>query len=80
MQTPAQKSGRADPVGRRLGGEEVRLTQPSNDPRAVNRFAMQVLQDWGGAHISALAYIGDRLGLFAALAESGPVTSAGRMP
>ncbi len=50
------------------------MSAPPLDQDAVNRFAMKVLQDWGGAHIAALAYIGDRLGIFGALAERGPMT------
>jgi SAM-dependent methyltransferase len=42
----------------------------------------RVVRDVGGAFAAGLAYIGDRLGLFRALAASGPVTSvqlAGRL-
>ncbi len=35
----------------------------------------QIRRDTGGAFISGLGYIGDRLGLFTALAEQGPVGS-----
>lgn len=51
------------------------MSAPPLDQRAVDRFAMKVLQDWGGAHIAALAYIGDRLDLFRILGERGPMTS-----
>ncbi len=51
------------------------MTLRPPDPEAVNRFAAPVLQDWGGAHTVALAYIGDRLGMFRALAEAGSATS-----
>jgi 2-polyprenyl-3-methyl-5-hydroxy-6-metoxy-1,4-benzoquinol methylase len=40
-------------------------------------FAGRVGDDFGAAHAVALGYIGDRLGIFRALAEHGPVTSAG---
>ena len=53
------------------------MTKRTAEPDATNAFAARVLQDWGGAHIVALAYIGDRLGIFRALAEAGPVTSEG---
>ena len=51
------------------------MTEPTADPDATNAFAARVLQDWGGSHIVALAYIGDRLGMFRALADAGPLTS-----
>jgi len=43
---------------------------------ARKQLAGQVLADAGGAFVTGLAYIGDRLGLFKALAASGPVSSA----
>ncbi|MEX0683518.1 MAG: class I SAM-dependent methyltransferase [Dehalococcoidia bacterium] len=51
------------------------MSQRSADPGKVAQFATRVLQDWGGAHIIALAYIGDRLGIFRALADGVPMTS-----
>jgi 2-polyprenyl-3-methyl-5-hydroxy-6-metoxy-1,4-benzoquinol methylase len=39
-------------------------------------FAERVADDLGGAFIIGLAYLGDKLGLFAALATHGPTTSA----
>ncbi len=39
--------------------------------------AGRVGDDFAAAHAVALGYIGDRLGIFRALAEHGPVTSAG---
>ena len=51
------------------------MTQQPVDPAKIATFAARVLQDWGGAHIVALAYIGDRLGIFRALADGGPMTS-----
>lgn len=41
----------------------------------IQNIAIGVVRDMGGAFIMALGYIGDRLGLYKALAESGPVTS-----
>jgi ubiquinone/menaquinone biosynthesis C-methylase UbiE len=38
--------------------------------------SLRVIEDWGGAHRIALAYIADRLGIFRALASAGPATSA----
>ena len=45
------------------------------DLQAVERFAETVAVDQARSTAGALAYIGDRLGLWAALAGSGPVTS-----
>ncbi|HEV2169468.1 MAG TPA: methyltransferase domain-containing protein, partial [Candidatus Binatus sp.] len=42
----------------------------------IKRFSMQVSGDVGAAMFGALSYIGDRLGIFAALAGAGAVTSA----
>ncbi len=42
----------------------------------AEQLAMRVVNDMGGAFTMALAYIGDRLGLYRALRDSGPVTSA----
>ena len=49
------------------------MGRPDREKTAA--LAGRVLQDWGGAHVVALAYIGDQLGLFRALAEGGPATS-----
>jgi len=45
------------------------------DPEAFERLAGQVISDAGGALIVPLALLGDRLGLFTALASGGPTTS-----
>lgn len=37
--------------------------------------AFQVVEDMGGAFVMANGYLGDRLGLFEALADAGPLTS-----
>jgi 2-polyprenyl-3-methyl-5-hydroxy-6-metoxy-1,4-benzoquinol methylase len=50
--------------------------QPSMDMKKVEELAFRVVGDMGGAFTMALGYIGDRLGLFKAMAEAGPVTSA----
>ena len=42
----------------------------------VHELAVRVIDDMGGAFIMALGYIGDRLGLFKAMADAGPMTSA----
>ena len=52
-----------------------------NDVTAINmnqvqELAFRVVGDMGGAFTMALGYIGDRLGLFKAMAGAGPVTSA----
>jgi SAM-dependent methyltransferase len=42
----------------------------------VHDLATQVMEDMGGAFIMALGYIGDQLGLFKAMADADPMTSA----
>src|SRR5271168_2002597 len=42
----------------------------------IKKFSKQVSNDIGAAMLGALSYIGDRLGIFSALAEAGSVTSA----
>ncbi len=49
--------------------------RPQLDWDKVKRFAGQVSNDIGAAMMGALSYIGDRLGIFRAVAEAGPVTS-----
>ncbi len=41
----------------------------------VQQLLKQIRRDTGGAFVSGLAYIGDRLGLFAAVAQFGPADS-----
>ena len=43
------------------------------DPR--KKIVQQVISDVGGAFVAGLGYIGDRLGLFRAVAETGPASS-----
>ena len=42
----------------------------------IKKFSAQVSGDIGAAMLGALSYIGDRLGIFSALAEAGSVTSS----
>lgn len=46
------------------------------DMNKVHEQALRVVGDMGGAFVMGLGYIGDRLGLFKALASAGPSTSA----
>ena len=46
------------------------------DWNKIKNFSKQVSTDIGAAMLGALSYIGDRLGIFSALAEAGSVTSA----
>jgi 2-polyprenyl-3-methyl-5-hydroxy-6-metoxy-1,4-benzoquinol methylase len=45
------------------------------DMKKVEELAFRVVGDMGGAFVMALGYIGDRLGLFKAMAGAGPITS-----
>ena len=54
-----------------MAGEKQQL-----DWGKIRQFSMQVYNDIGAAMLGALSYIGDRLGIFGALAEAGAVTSA----
>ncbi len=44
--------------------------------KKVEELAFRVVGDMGGAFTMALGYVGDRMGLFRAMAGAGPVTSA----
>lgn len=46
------------------------------NPEKCGALAFRVVGDLGGAFTAALGYIGDRLGLFRALAGAGPLSSA----
>jgi 2-polyprenyl-3-methyl-5-hydroxy-6-metoxy-1,4-benzoquinol methylase len=59
-----------------IGKENNMSTTASLNMTQVQELAFRVVGDMGGAFIMALGYIGDRLGLFKALAGAGPVTSA----
>ena len=50
---------------------------PGVDLDRVQAFAVKVATDAAAAKAGALAYIGDRLGIWTALATAGPTTSAG---
>jgi 2-polyprenyl-3-methyl-5-hydroxy-6-metoxy-1,4-benzoquinol methylase len=50
--------------------------QPAVDPDALTELIGRVIADAGGALILPLAQLGDRLGLYSALASGGPATSA----
>ncbi len=47
------------------------------DPNRVERFIGQVVQEAGAALNTALVELGDRLGLYRAMADGRPVDSAG---
>ena len=47
-------------------------TEPDRDK--IKKFAGQILADIATTMQGALSYIGDRLGIFKAMAETGPVT------
>src|SRR5690348_1404267 len=51
-------------------------TTPAIDEAKVHAFVGQMVGDLAGLLGSAMLYIGDRLGLYRALADGGPVTSA----
>ena len=46
------------------------------DDKKVEELAFRVIGDMGGSFVMALGHIGDRLGLFAAMAGAGPLTSS----
>ncbi len=50
--------------------------RPQLDWGKIKKFSAQVSNDIGAAMMGPLMYIGDRLGIFAALAKAGAVTSA----
>src|SRR3989304_1282716 len=45
------------------------------DNKKVETMGCRVVGDMGGAFTMALGYVGDRLGLFKAMAGAGPLTS-----
>ena len=52
------------------------MTSPAPlDPEALKEYAKRVFGALGGAMTSAMIYLGDRLGLYAALAQAGAVRS-----
>lgn len=52
------------------------MTSIKLDPKKVEEVADKAIGYLSGAGISGLVYLGDRLGLYRALSESGPSTSA----
>ena len=44
-------------------------------PSKTEAFAERLMEDWATALRGALGYIGDRLGIFKAMASAGPVTA-----
>lgn len=52
------------------------VTQPAIDEQAVEEFAGRVVADVAATTTTALTAIGDKLGLWRALADGGPATSA----
>jgi SAM-dependent methyltransferase len=50
--------------------------QPTLDPERVQDFAGKLLGDLGATISAALIHVGDRLGLYRALAQAGPLDSA----
>src|SRR5262245_27674455 len=80
---------RGEPLrSRNVGGRDVLLQRPTRphggaamtnttvDSDKVHAFAGKVLADTSGLTTTVLAALGDRLGLFKALAAHGPATSA----
>jgi hypothetical protein len=51
-------------------GAEARL-----DEAKLNAFLEKVIDDWGALASAPLVMIGEKLGLYDALAEAGPLTS-----
>ncbi|MGH7630131.1 MAG: class I SAM-dependent methyltransferase [Gemmatimonadales bacterium] len=52
------------------------MTAGAIDPKKVEEITDKAIGYLSGAGVSALVYLGDRLGLYRALSESGPSTSA----
>ncbi len=50
-------------------------TSPSVNEERLNELLGKVVGDIGGAYHAALVVIGDKLGLYRALASGGPATS-----
>jgi len=53
-----------------------KVEQRAEAPSKADRFSEKLLEDMGAAMRAPLSYLGDRLGIFKAMASSGPVTSA----
>jgi hypothetical protein len=46
------------------------------DNNKIEELSFRIVGDMGGAFTMALGYIGDRLGIFKAMAGAGPLTSS----
>jgi 2-polyprenyl-3-methyl-5-hydroxy-6-metoxy-1,4-benzoquinol methylase len=51
------------------------MTEPAIDPKALDAFVGRMVGDLGAAVNGALVILGDRLGIYRALAKHGPATS-----
>lgn len=58
-----------------MAGSAPRRPRPDHAGASRRELIDQVIADVGGAFVSGLGYIGDRLGLFHALVEYGPISS-----
>ncbi|MBV9852468.1 MAG: methyltransferase domain-containing protein [Armatimonadetes bacterium] len=56
--------------------DTLQTTQPPPDEAKLMAFLGRVVGDFGAAMSAALAHIGDKLGLYRAMAQAGPLTSA----
>ena len=55
---------------------DTHAATPVLDEQALNQLLGRAIVDFGGANVAPLVVIGDRLGLYRALAAAGPLTSA----
>jgi hypothetical protein len=51
--------------------KEVHTTIMVLDEKKLNEFIEKAMSEWGGAYGALLTFVGDRLGLFRAMAEAG---------
>jgi SAM-dependent methyltransferase len=59
--------------------KEVHTTIMVLDEKKLNEFIEKAMSDWGGAYGALLTFIGDRLGLFRAMAEAGGALTPGEL-
>jgi hypothetical protein len=83
--TPGALNDTLAPSFAKFGGRHVTLLDPSSfthppteqpprlDPAKLNAFMAKAVDDWGSLTSAALV-IGDKLGLYEALADAGPAT------
>lgn len=57
--------------------EDTRMDGKGSDPTALERLGQRLESNFAGAMTVGLIYLGDQLGLFAALRDAGPITAAG---